>query len=68
METAFSPETRMTAIPPEPYAVDIAQIVFILQIGYKVTTKIAYMQIYEDFFVYMGIFLYLCSGICATRI
>ena len=61
MGMAFSPDTRMTAIPPDPYAVDMAQIVFILQTGYKITTKIAYMQIYEDFFVYMGFFLYLCA-------
>ena len=46
IEIASLPETRMTAIPPTPYGVDIAQIVCIFKIGYKGTTNILYLQVF----------------------
>jgi hypothetical protein len=50
MERLPSPETRMTAIPPVPYAVDMAQIGSIAKSGAKLQKK---KHIYKKKFAYI---------------
>ena len=50
MDILFSPDTRMTAIPPVPYAVDMAQIGSIAKSGAKLQKK---KHIYKKKFAYL---------------